>query len=104
MWCLVGALAVVLVALVPPLARLARDSEYGETIQFSLLAIVLPALVALGAPWRLLGLAGGGSPDTSLRVVDRLADHRRRHRELRWSVAFVLATSVSWWRCICRGR
>ena len=89
LWCLGGALAVVLVTLVPPLARLARDSEYGEAIQFSFLAIVLPALVALGAPWRLLGLAGAGPPEQSLRVADRVADHRRRHRELRWSVAFV---------------
>jgi cytochrome c oxidase assembly factor CtaG len=91
LWCLVGAIVVVLVALVSPLARLARDSEYGAAIQFSLLAIVLPALVALGAPWRPLGLAAGGSPDTSLRAVDRVADHRRRHREWPWSVAFIAA-------------
>ncbi len=41
----------------------ARHSEYGAAIQFSLLAIVLPALVTVGAPWRLLGLAGNGPSD-----------------------------------------
>ena len=99
LWCLVGAGAVVLVALVPPLSRLARDSEYGAAIQFSLLAIVLPALVTVGAPWRLLGLAGNGSPDKPPRIVDRMADHRRRHRELPWSLAFIaadLGVVVAW--------
>ena len=99
LWCLVGAVVVVLLALVPPLSRLARDSEYGAAIQFSLLAIVLPALVTVGAPWRLLGLAGNGSPDMPPRIVDRVADHRRRHRELPWSLAFIaadLGVVVAW--------
>jgi len=97
--CLIGAVVVVLMALVPPLSRLARDSEYGAAIQFSLLAIVLPALVTVGAPWRLLGLAGQGSPAMPPRVVDRVADHRRRHRELAWSLAFIaadLCVVVAW--------
>jgi cytochrome c oxidase assembly factor CtaG len=94
LWCLVGAVVVVLIALVPPLSRLARDTEYGAAIQFSLLAIVLPALVAVGAPWRLVGLAGDDSPATSPRIVDRVADHRRRHRELPWSLAFIAADLV----------
>ena len=98
-WCLIGAIAVVLVALVPPLSRLARDSEYGAAIQFSLLAIVLPALVTVGAPWRLLGLAAHGSPGSPPPIVDRMADHRRRHRELPWSLAFIgvdLCVVVAW--------
>jgi len=97
--CLIGAVVVVLMALVPPLSRLARDSEYGAAIQFSLLAIVLPALVTVGAPWRLLGLAGNATPDMSPRIVDRVADHRRRHRELPWSLAFIaadLCVVVAW--------
>ena len=97
--CLVSAVVVLFLLLVPPLSRLARDSEYGAAIQFSLLAIVVPALVTVGAPWRLLGLAGNGSPDTSPRIVDRVADHRRRHRELPWSLAFIaadLCVVVAW--------
>ena len=81
------------------LPRWLGDSEYGAAIQFSLLAIVLPALVTVGAPWRLLGLAGNGSPDMPPRIVDRMADHRRRHRELPWSLAFIaadLCVVVAW--------
>lgn len=90
-WCLLGAVAVALVALVPPLSWAARHSEYGAAIQFSLLAIVLPALVTVGAPWRLLGLAGNDPSDMSPRIIDRVADHRRRHRELSWSLGFIVA-------------
>jgi len=99
LWCLIGAVAVFVAALVPPLSRLARDSEYGAAIQFSLVAIILPALVTVGAPWRLLGLAGNATPDMSPRIVDRLADRRRRHRELPWSLAFIaadLCVVVAW--------
>ena len=46
-------------ALVPPLSTVARRVEVLEALQFALLAIGVPALVVLGAPWRLLGLAAG---------------------------------------------
>ena len=68
-------------ALVPPSRDLARRTEYAEALQFALLAIVVPALVAVGAPWRRLGLAGA-RPGRAPRLIDRLADRRRRHREL----------------------
>ena len=44
-------------ALVPPLSSEARRVEVIEALQFALLAIAVPALVVLGAPWRRLGLA-----------------------------------------------
>ena len=56
-WCLLAAALVVLACLVPPLSGTARRFEYGEALQFSLLAVVAPVLVAIGAPWRRLGLA-----------------------------------------------
>ena len=52
---------------------------------------MVPALVTVGAPWRLLRLAGNGSPDEPPRIVDRVADRRRRHRELPWSLVFIVA-------------
>ena len=46
-----------------PWSRRSRARPAGTStrvaLQFSLLAIVVPALVALGAPWRLFGLAAG---------------------------------------------
>jgi cytochrome c oxidase assembly factor CtaG len=98
-WCLLAGIAVFVVALVPPLLGTARHSEYAEALQFAALAIVVPALVAMGAPWRPLRLAGEGSAVTSPRFVDRVADRRRRHRELPWSLAFIAAdliVAVTW--------
>lgn len=93
-WCQLAALVVFVVALVPPLLGTARHSEYAETLQFSLLAIVVPALVALGAPWQRLRPVGRGSPASSPWFIDRVADRRRRHRELPWSLAFIAADLV----------
>ncbi len=93
-----AALLAVLV-LVPPLATLARRAEYAAALQFSLLAIAVPALVTLGAPWRLLGLAGDGTPGERPRPADRLADRRRRHRELPWSLAYIacdVGVAIAW--------
>ena len=98
-WCLIGAALVALVSVVPPLSGWARHSEYGEALQFSLLAIVVPALVTIGAPWRLLGLARTGGAAGPPRIADRMADRRRRHRELAWSLAFIaadLCVVVAW--------
>ncbi|MGA8723702.1 MAG: cytochrome c oxidase assembly protein [Acidimicrobiales bacterium] len=99
-WCLVGAAVVAVAALAPPLATWARRTESVSVLQFSLLALPVPALFVVGAPWRVLRLARRGDcADRRPRVVDRLADHRRRHRELPWSLAFVaigIAVAIAW--------
>jgi cytochrome c oxidase assembly factor CtaG len=43
---------------VPPLSVLARRYVFAESIQFSAFAMAGPALIVLGAPWRLLRLSG----------------------------------------------
>ena len=98
-WSLVCAAVVAAVALAPPLAGTARHMEYAAALQFALLAILVPALVAVGAPWRLLRLAGPGTPGAPPGSFDRWADRRRRHRELPWSLAFIavdLCLVVAW--------
>ncbi len=103
-------LAVVLLvgALVPPLSTVARRVEVLEALQFALLAIGVPALVALGAPWRLLGVAAGSAGVADREgvavlerpgVADRAAAARRRHPELARSVAYLVvdvALVVAW--------
>ncbi len=103
-------LAVVLLvgALVPPLSTVARRVEVLEALQFALLAIGVPALVALGAPWRLLGVAAGNAGVADREGVavlerpgaaDRAATARRRHPELTRSVAYLVvdvALVVAW--------
>jgi cytochrome c oxidase assembly factor CtaG len=97
--CLVAAAVAVVLALVPPLATEARHTEYAAALQFSLFAIAIPALLALGAPWRLLRLAATDAPGERPGLADRVADRRRRHRELPWSLAFLagdLAVAIAW--------
>jgi cytochrome c oxidase assembly factor CtaG len=104
-------LAVVLgvLALVPPLSTEARRVEAYEALQFALLAVAVPALLVLGAPWRRLGAATGGEALHDAegiavlerpRVADRLAASRRRHPELARSLAYLLvdAAAVVAWR------
>lgn len=91
-----------MLAVVPPFSTWARHTEVVETLQFCLLAVAVPCLVALGAPWRSLGLAArhpnaaGSRPP---RALDGLAEGRRRHPQLLRSLAFVaadLAVVVAW--------
>lgn len=106
-WAALGAVLVV-GALVPPLSSEARRLEALEALQFALLAIVGPALVVLGAPWRGLGLAARptGVADSEgvavlegPQVADRVAAGRRRHPELARSLGFLAletAVVVTW--------
>jgi len=101
--------AVLLVtALVPPLSSEARHIEALEALQFALLALGVPALIVLAAPWRAFGLRAGSSttPDatgTALLerppTVDRVAAARRRHPGSARSVAYLIlemAVVVAW--------
>ncbi len=105
-----GVLAGVLLVmtLVPPLSTQARRVEVFEALQFALLAIAVPALVVLSAPWRRLGLAarwpGAADPEgvpvlEQPRLFDRVAARRRRHPETTRSLAslaLALAAVVAW--------
>jgi cytochrome c oxidase assembly factor CtaG len=114
---LVVAIVLLVLCLVPPLATEARRYEFAEAIQYSILGVVIPALVAIGAPWRRLGLAsrGGPVPGTDGAApaaggpgaasvagpgpVDRLAHGRRRHPEALRSACFFflyLAGAILW--------
>ena len=88
------ALVVGVAAVVPPLGSWARHSLVADALQASVLALVVPALLALGAPWGHLGLAGGSGP------ADRVAEARRRHPQLVRSLGFVVVdlAVIVWWR------
>ncbi|HEV2451007.1 MAG TPA: cytochrome c oxidase assembly protein [Streptosporangiaceae bacterium] len=51
-WLPVAGLVLAIVSLVPPLSTLARRYLWAESLQFSMFAMVCPALIALGASWR----------------------------------------------------
>ena len=75
-------LVLVLACLLPPLSALARRYVFAESIQFSVLAMAGPALIVLGAPWRLLRLSG---------PADRLAAAHRGNRSFLRAGIFLLA-------------
>lgn len=63
---LASALVLLVLCLVPPLATEARRYEFAEAIQYAVLGVVVPALVAVGAPWRRLRLASTSDPTAGL--------------------------------------
>jgi cytochrome c oxidase assembly factor CtaG len=86
----VTAVVLVVASIVPPFSGWLRRYEWTEALQFSVLAIVGPALLALGAPWRELGLGPR---------AEALSESRRRHPEATRTVAFVcleLCAFVAW--------
>ena len=101
-WAALAGLLLFLVALVPPLSTWTRHSEVLESLQFSVLAVVVPCLVVVGAPWRLVGLAAPGPGPAAAsppRALDRLAEGRRRHPEFARALGFLafdLVAVVAW--------
>lgn len=90
----VGAGVAIVAALVPPVSSVARHYEFVETIQFDLLAFIMPALLVTGRPLRWL------RPGSELEaLLVKRADARRRHpgfsRAALFGVAF-LATAIAW--------
>jgi len=87
--------------LVPPMAVWARQLEFVEALQFAFFAIVIPALLVIGSPWSLIGLASprprqidddghAVPPSEAGGPVDRVAEGRRRHPEVLRAAGFAL--------------
>jgi cytochrome c oxidase assembly factor CtaG len=57
-WLAAAAAVLVVLILLPPLGSYARRYVLAESLQFAVFAVVVPALLVLGAPWRPLRLAG----------------------------------------------
>ena len=81
-WLAAIGLVLVLACLLPPLSVLARHHVFAESIQFSAFAMAGPALIVLGAPWRLLRLTG---------PAGRLAAAHRANRSFLRAGIYLLA-------------
>jgi cytochrome c oxidase assembly factor CtaG len=104
-WFAVAGLVLVLVSLLPPLDLLALRYVWAESVQFCVFAMVGPALIVLGAPWRLLrlsrmenaGQAGVTVSDEG--PADRLAAQRRQRTSFPPAAIFMIAfmaVSLAW--------
>lgn len=105
-WSAAAGVAAIVVCLVPPVQALALRYVVAESVQFAVFSMVAPALIVLGAPWRLLRLsreddaAGVLAAAGKQRPFDRLAATRREQRSFRraglYLIAFIAVTLV--WR------
>jgi len=99
-WLAAAGVALIVVAL--GVTGLARRYVVAESVQFVVFAMVAPALIVLGAPWRLLCLsrpAGTepGQPGTA--PLDRLAAARRQQTSFLRAAGFLavfIAAGVAW--------
>ncbi len=119
-WLALAAVLLIVAALVPPAGSSARHFEVAASLQFLIFAVAAPALLVLGAPWRLLRLArqvvpgpaagsparraagwppgGPGQPDQAL-FADRIARSRSRRPGAARGVAVLVtfaALAVAW--------
>ena len=92
----VAAAVIALVSLLPPAGLDARRYVVAESLQFVMFATAVPALLVLGAPWRLL--AGPARPGT--RGTSRAAARRPRRGSFGRALAVLLAfiAAVVAWR------
>jgi cytochrome c oxidase assembly factor CtaG len=69
---------------------LARRSDWAEALQFSVIGLLAPALIAAGAPWAAIGLGA---------AAQELSEARQRRRERARSATWVglgVAALVTW--------
>lgn len=90
-WPLAAAVVIVLASLLPPGGTEARRYVFAESLQFALFAIVVPALVVLGAPWRLAPL----SRDLASRMAATRRDRPAFLRAAAYLVVFA-GMSAAW--------
>ena len=101
-------LALMAVAMLPPVETLARRYLFVESVQFCLLSMAGPALIVLGAPWRRAPPVArpdrrsraAGRPSTGAQpgLADRLAARRLDRPSFARAVGFCV-----WWvgDCVC---
>lgn len=90
-WLAAIGVVLIVICLLPPVGVLARQYLFVESAQFCVFAMVGPALIVLGAPWRI-----GRLPSGKARLVDRLAAARRRRPSLVPALGYLAA-----WVVIC---
>jgi cytochrome c oxidase assembly factor CtaG len=95
-WLAAAGLALIVACLVPPLDGLARRYLFVESIQFCVFALAAPALIALGAPWRLLPGGPGGPARPAPRLAPLLA-WTSRH----WASSVVTLSYLIAWVMLC---
>jgi cytochrome c oxidase assembly factor CtaG len=91
-WLALVAVVLLMLVLVPPAGTAAARYAFAQALQFAVLAVVVPALLVVGAPWRIYG--------RSVQIAERIAIARSHRpgtvRAWAWLAGFVAAVVV--WR------
>jgi len=77
--CAVAGAVLLVVCAVPQVLDGIGHYEFVEALRFCLLAMAVPALLVVGAPWALLGVRAA--------VLEPVSAARRRHPKMTWSLA-----------------
>jgi cytochrome c oxidase assembly factor CtaG len=99
-WLAAAGVALIVAAL--GVTGLAHRYVVAESVQFVVFAMAAPALIVLGAPWRLLRLSRPAGPEPGqpgTAPLDRLAAARRRRTSFLRAAGFLvvfIAASVAW--------
>jgi cytochrome c oxidase assembly factor CtaG len=99
-WLAIAAAVLVLVSLVPPAGTYARRYVFAESLQFVVFATVVPALLVLGAPWRLFLPSRFSRPQADAGGRATRTGRPRRGSSFRRGAAVLLAfiAAVIAWR------
>jgi cytochrome c oxidase assembly factor CtaG len=104
-WLTALGVALVLASVLPPVATLAHRYIFAESLQFAMFGLTGPALIVLGAPWRMLRLSRGagetpaGEASGEHGALDRLAAVRRQRTSFSRAGAFLVTfmiVAVAW--------
>jgi cytochrome c oxidase assembly factor CtaG len=96
-WLAAAAILLALGAGVPPVATAARHYAFAQALEFCLFAVVVPALLVIGAPWRLR--VGGQDRPTGSTLADRVAmarSHRPGQPRAWMALIGFLAVVIAW--------
>lgn len=96
-WLALAGAVLAVAVLVPPAGPAATRYVFAQAVQYAVLAVVAPALIVLGAPWRLLSFRADPARP---RLADRVAA-TRSHRPARarsWAVLIAFLVIALAWR------
>ncbi len=95
-WLALAGIILAVAVLVPPGRTAASQYVFAQAVQFAVLAIVVPALFVLGAPWRQVGaVLGKGGTGLADRVAFRRSRRPFRARPWLTLVTFIVV-ALAW--------
>lgn len=98
-WLAIVAALLAIAVLIPPAGTAATRYVFAQAVQFAVLAVIVPALIVLGAPWRRLsGRSGSTGPSLADRVAAKRSHSPARGRAWAWAALVGYLVIALGWR------